>query len=746
MEDLELLHRFAALGDRDAITAVIRRYQNLVFSTCLRRIGNATDAEDAMQQVFLAMMKNAGVINSSASQWLYRCSVNISRSIVRSRNNRLHRERTKARQADPWSVNGQPERNEAHEILRQCLRTIDGADHKVLIDNYLHGMTQQDIASAMGVTQQAVAKRLGKTLMRLRRELTAKGVTFSFMLALLSLARRTVAAVLPQTIKTMLAGGSAGAAGAAKLGVAAVIVAAATYEYVEEGHDEAPSGSTPAVSIEEFPAVSDSPPALLMANATSGPAYWLRPRASTGFADDPIANSLRVPQLQRPASVASPSVPEFVDDTAPIRRSESPRWISQTQGELPARRADLAPSFDLSPSFGFSRRSDASSVAGKSGKSEISSANADVDTPTFTAPTLGLVPVVGDTPTSFTDGAARMSPQWLDSSAPGYAENSPVDKDFRSSPRLTFVRSRPLLLRMSTSLFAAQQQYGGFPHSTLAAVGTQIKDVAEVDESSQFPVSVETTSLLPSRITADRWPGVLRIVPIPLDFAAASPVEVLQSIVRPPIKIPITSPVTSPVATPAPSALTTGVPIALTIPAGAAYAAAGSLDGRVINQGYMVASESESPLYLTGLVSGRGSYTGSVVFAGGFSPGNSPAAVAVENAVLAPTNTLTMELSGLTPGSQYDQILISRNLFLGGNLDVELIYGFKPRFGQSFILFNGDFSGEFSQITLPSLDRDLQWDTDSLYTTGSIHVVPEPATLPFLVLAATLLIRCRRHR
>lgn len=108
--------------------------------------------------------------------------------------------------------------------------------------------------------------------------------------------------------------------------------------------------------------------------------------------------------------------------------------------------------------------------------------------------------------------------------------------------------------------------------------------------------------------------------------------------------------------------------------------------------------------------------------------------------------TITLELGGLTRGSEYDAINVSggSSLTLGGTLNVTFINSFMPTVGDTFQLFNAaNFSGSFAQLNLPIAAGE--WDTSQLYTTGTIAVaVPEPATLSLL--AATLLVPALRRR
>lgn len=160
----------------------------------------------------------------------------------------------------------------------------------------------------------------------------------------------------------------------------------------------------------------------------------------------------------------------------------------------------------------------------------------------------------------------------------------------------------------------------------------------------------------------------------------------------------------------------------------------GTVQGAFTNNG-RVDVAAGARLVFQNLVDGAGGFAGDVTFNGGWSPGNSPAAVTLQDAVLGQFNTLTMELGGTTAGSQYDTITISGILKLGGALNVTAVNGFAPEAGDGFRLFDGTTTGTFSLISLPSLSGGLVWDITGLYTNGIISVRPVPEPVP-LVLAA----------
>ena len=166
-----------------------------------------------------------------------------------------------------------------------------------------------------------------------------------------------------------------------------------------------------------------------------------------------------------------------------------------------------------------------------------------------------------------------------------------------------------------------------------------------------------------------------------------------------------------------------------------------------VNNGTVAASTSGPYLTFQGQVSGPGSFTGKVIFEGTYTPGASAAAVSFEFVDLAVSSTLEMEIGGLLPGTEYDQVNASGTLEIGGTLSVSLIGGFSPNLGDRFDILNwGTLDGEFQTLLLPGLSDGLSWDTSSLYATGELAVVPEPATLALVALGGVALVRRRRAK
>ncbi|HEX3601561.1 MAG TPA: hypothetical protein VHU84_15525, partial [Lacipirellulaceae bacterium] len=106
----------------------------------------------------------------------------------------------------------------------------------------------------------------------------------------------------------------------------------------------------------------------------------------------------------------------------------------------------------------------------------------------------------------------------------------------------------------------------------------------------------------------------------------------------------------------------------------------------VNNQGEIRTSTNGFSVFF-GTVSGAGTFTGTgtVNFEGDLTPGNSPASVRFGGDVsFGADAALKIEISGSTPGSGYDQLVVSGDLALDGALSVTMLPGFTPAAGQSF--------------------------------------------------------------
>jgi autotransporter-associated beta strand protein len=135
-----------------------------------------------------------------------------------------------------------------------------------------------------------------------------------------------------------------------------------------------------------------------------------------------------------------------------------------------------------------------------------------------------------------------------------------------------------------------------------------------------------------------------------------------------------------------------------------------------------------------------------VTIAGNFAPGNSPGIVNVTgDLTLASTATTTMQITG-TGAGLFDRAVVSGQLAFGGTLALDNT-GYTPVLNDSVDLFDwSSTTGAFSSISGTDLGSGYTWDTTALYSTGTITVVPEPATWGLLAFSLTTVMVLRRRR
>lgn len=84
--DAELVGRIVG-GDRDAFARLVSRYHRAIFGIAFRMVGNASEAEDLCQEIFLRVYQNIDSYDASYpfAPWIYRVACNLTLNRLKRR-------------------------------------------------------------------------------------------------------------------------------------------------------------------------------------------------------------------------------------------------------------------------------------------------------------------------------------------------------------------------------------------------------------------------------------------------------------------------------------------------------------------------------------------------------------------------------------------------------------------------------------------------------------------------------------
>lgn len=183
-----LLTEFTSNQDQTAFEMLVRRHGPMVLGVCRRVLGNAHDAEDAFQAVFLVLARKAGSIRKadSLASWLHGVAFRVASKVKRELTRRRQRE-GKAQRAS-HSTDSDVSWRELETILDEEISSLPAVYRGVFVHCCLEGMTRPEAARRLGLKEGTVASRLAEARKRLREALSRRGISLPATLGVVTLA------------------------------------------------------------------------------------------------------------------------------------------------------------------------------------------------------------------------------------------------------------------------------------------------------------------------------------------------------------------------------------------------------------------------------------------------------------------------------------------------------------------------------------------------------------------------------
>ncbi len=183
--EADVLPRVAA-GDPAAVQSCIDRFGGLVWSLARRYLGANPEAEDAVQEIFIAVWENAGRFDPEiAAEATYIAMIARRRLIDRLRSRqRDPRPATTvaAAEIEAWlpDPSAHPDRVEASLDLRrvsEALLTLGAGQREALLLSLAHGLSHSEVAAATGQPLGTVKAHIRRGLVRVRELLHSGPLT-----------------------------------------------------------------------------------------------------------------------------------------------------------------------------------------------------------------------------------------------------------------------------------------------------------------------------------------------------------------------------------------------------------------------------------------------------------------------------------------------------------------------------------------------------------------------------------------
>ncbi len=144
-----------------------QRHGRALIRRALRLLGNAEDARDLVQGLFVDLYQRGDA--PADLPYLYRAVTHRCLTLLRDESNRARLLERNDASLVPAARTACDDRVIGLDLLTKVVRELDASETEVLTYRYLDDMTQEEIASLLGLSRKTVGKRLERVREVVRR-------------------------------------------------------------------------------------------------------------------------------------------------------------------------------------------------------------------------------------------------------------------------------------------------------------------------------------------------------------------------------------------------------------------------------------------------------------------------------------------------------------------------------------------------------------------------------------------------
>ena len=177
--DQDRLSVQAALrGDQAAFGDLVSRYQTAVFNMAYRMLGDASEAEDASQEVFVRAWNQLHTFQQERrfSTWLLSIASHLCIDLLRRRKPTAPLDDVALYvESDDPAPDELALQSEQRDVVKKLLSTLPDKYRSVTVLRYYNDLSYDEIARATGLTESAVKTQLHRARRMLAEQLVASG-------------------------------------------------------------------------------------------------------------------------------------------------------------------------------------------------------------------------------------------------------------------------------------------------------------------------------------------------------------------------------------------------------------------------------------------------------------------------------------------------------------------------------------------------------------------------------------------
>ena len=173
-EDLALVERCKRElpHQHKAFEQLVGAYKDMVYTLCYRMTGNASDAEDLLQEVLTKLFLGIGKFEgrSAFSSWLYRVAYNHCLNFLGSRRQETH-STDPLPERDSLPDRGS-EKSREEEQAQRVLDSLPPEERSLLVMRYVMDLDVKEISAVLGIGLSATKMRLLRVRETFKRDFT----------------------------------------------------------------------------------------------------------------------------------------------------------------------------------------------------------------------------------------------------------------------------------------------------------------------------------------------------------------------------------------------------------------------------------------------------------------------------------------------------------------------------------------------------------------------------------------------